>query len=178
LECVRPREELDNSRTLQPDVIIGRVDWDKVEPFIHSSWLIPGQVPLGATTPAMRWHLRVNLKGSPPVYLNDVQLDPLRRRTTITHEAAVRVGQTFHSFYLLFVRTEACEVGSFAADGATRLSERTSGGRRTRQRKGQTSCWMRQALAMWRSSSEPDGRRSVPRAGAREVATGTGGSVL
>jgi hypothetical protein len=51
------------------------------------------------------------------VYLN-AQLDPMRRRTTITHEAAVRVGQTFHSFYLLFVRTEAGEVGSLAADGA------------------------------------------------------------
>ncbi len=51
------------------------------------------------------------------MYLN-VQLDPQRRRTTITHEAAVRVGQTFHSFYLLFVRTEYGEVGSLAADGA------------------------------------------------------------
>jgi hypothetical protein len=48
----------------------------------------------------------VNLRGSPPAYLN-VQLDPMRQRTTITHEAAVRVGETFHSFYMLFVRTEA-----------------------------------------------------------------------
>jgi hypothetical protein len=32
--------------------------------------------------------------------------------------AGVRVGQTFHSFYLLFVRTEAGEVGSLVADGA------------------------------------------------------------
>ncbi len=49
------------------------------------------------------------------MYLS-VQLDPQRRRTTITHEAAVRVGQTFHSFYLLFVRTESGKVGSLAAD--------------------------------------------------------------
>jgi hypothetical protein len=117
LECVRPRDERDSSRALQPDMIIGWVDWDKVEPFIHSGWMIPGQVPLGATAPATKWHLRVNLRCSPPVYLN-AQLDPMRRRTTITHEAAVRVGQTFHSFYLLFVRTEAGEVGSLAADGA------------------------------------------------------------
>jgi hypothetical protein len=98
-------------------VIIGWVDWDKVEPFMHSSWMIPGQVSLGVTAPATKWHLRVNLKGSPPKYLN-VQLDPMRRRTTITYEASVRVGQTFHSFYLLFMRTEAGEVKSLAADGA------------------------------------------------------------
>jgi hypothetical protein len=59
----------------------------------------------------------MNLRGSPPVYLN-VQLDPMRKRTTITHEAAVRVGETFHSFYMLFVRTEASEVGSLVAAGA------------------------------------------------------------
>jgi hypothetical protein len=117
LECVRPRDERDSSRPLQPDVIIGWADWDKVEPFMHSGWMIPGQVPLGATAPATKWHLRVNLRGSPPAYLN-VQLYPMRRRTTITHDAAVRVGQTFHSFYLLFVRREAGEVGSLAADGA------------------------------------------------------------
>ncbi len=51
------------------------------------------------------------------MYLN-AQLDPMRKRTTIIHEAAVRVGQTFYSFYLLFVRTEAGKVGSLAADGA------------------------------------------------------------
>jgi hypothetical protein len=113
LESVRPRYERDNSRVLQPDVIVGWADWDKV----MSGWMIPGQVPPGATTPATKWHLRVNLRGSPPTYLN-VQLDPMRKRTTITHEAAVRVGETFHSFYLLFVRTEAGEVGSLVAAGA------------------------------------------------------------
>ncbi len=30
LECVRPRDERDSSRALQPDVIISWVDWDKV----------------------------------------------------------------------------------------------------------------------------------------------------
>jgi hypothetical protein len=117
LECVRPRNERDDSRTLQPDVIVSWADWDKVQPFVMSGWMIPGQVPPGATTPATKWHLRMNSRGSPPRYLN-VQLDPMRKRTTITHEAAVRVGETFHSFYLLFLRTEAGEVGSLVAAGA------------------------------------------------------------
>ncbi len=98
-------------------MIIGWMDWDKVESFIFSDWTMLGQGPMGAIAPATKWHLRVNLRGSPPVYLN-VQLDPMRKRTTITHEAAVRVGQTFYSFYLLFVRTEAGELGSLAAEGA------------------------------------------------------------
>jgi hypothetical protein len=62
------------------------------------------------------WHLRVNLRGSPPVYLN-VQLDLMRKQTTITHEAAVRVGRP-SSFYLQFVRMEAGQVGSLEAAGA------------------------------------------------------------
>ncbi len=45
------------------------------------------------------------------MYLN-VQLDPMRQRSTITHEAAVRIGETFDSFYMLLARTEAGEVGS------------------------------------------------------------------
>ncbi len=117
LECVRPRSEQENSRVLQPDMIIGGMDWDKVKLFIHSGWTILSQGPMGEIAPATKWHLRVNLRGSLPVYLN-VELDPQRWRTTITHEAAVRVGQTFHSFYLLFTRTESGEVGSLAADGA------------------------------------------------------------
>ncbi len=72
-------------------------------------------MPPGATAPATKWYLRVNLRGSPPVYLN-VQLDPMKKRTTIIHEAAVRAGEMFHSFYMLFVRTEAGEVGSLVAD--------------------------------------------------------------
>ncbi len=113
LECIKPRDVRESSRALQLDVIIDWMDWDEVEPFIFSGWMIPGQVPMGAGAPATKCHLR----GSPPVYLN-VQLDPLRRRTSIKHEAAVRVGQTFHSFYLLFVRTESGEEGSLAADSA------------------------------------------------------------
>jgi hypothetical protein len=46
LECVRPRDERDCSRALQLDVIIGWVDWDKVEPFMHNGWMILGQVSL------------------------------------------------------------------------------------------------------------------------------------
>ncbi len=104
LKCVRPRNERNDSRILQPDVIIGWAGWDKVQLFAMSGWAIPGQALPGATAPATKWHLRVNLRGIPPVYLN-VQLDPMRKRTTITHEAAVREGETFHSFYMLFART-------------------------------------------------------------------------
>ncbi len=82
LECVRPRGERDSSRALQPDVIVSWADWDKAQPFMKSGWMIPGQVPPGATI--TKWHLRVNLRGSPPVYLN-VQLDPMRKQTNITH---------------------------------------------------------------------------------------------
>ncbi len=79
LECVRPRNKRNDSRVLQPDVIIGWADWNKVQPFAMSGWAIPGQALTVATAPATKWHLRVNLKGSPPVYLN-VQLDPMRKR--------------------------------------------------------------------------------------------------
>ncbi len=120
LECIRPRNERNNSRVLQPDVIIGWADWNKVQPFAMSGWAIPGQALPGATAPATKWHLRMNLRGGPPVYLN-VQLDPMRKRSTVTHEAAVRVGETFHSFYMLFVRTEAGEVGSLVAAGAAAI---------------------------------------------------------
>jgi hypothetical protein len=106
LECVRPRNEQKDARVLQPDVIIGWADWNKVQPFAMSRWAIPGQALPGATAPATKWHLRMNLRGNPPVYLN-VQLDPMRKRTTITHEASVRIGETFDSFYMLFPRTEA-----------------------------------------------------------------------
>jgi hypothetical protein len=97
LECVRPRDEQESSSALQPDMIIGCMDWEKVQPFIFSGWTVPGKVPVEAAAPATKWHLRVNLRGSKPVYLN-VQLDSQRKRTTITHEAAVRMGQTFQSF--------------------------------------------------------------------------------
>jgi hypothetical protein len=175
LECVRPRNERDNSRTLQPDVIVGWADWNKVQPFVMSGWMIPGQVPPGATTPATKWHLWMNLRGSPPVHLN-VQLDPIRKRTTITHEAAVRVGETFHSFYMLFVRTEAGEVGSLVAAGPDAI---VRADRRRRPagpaERGPDICWMQQALATWQSTSEPDGearKRSEAGAGARSVYSG------
>ncbi len=85
--------------------------------FATSGWQTRGRCRLGATAPATKWHLRVNLRGSPPVYLN-VQLDPMRQQTTITQEAAVKVGETFHSFYMLFMRMEAGDVGSLVAAGA------------------------------------------------------------
>jgi hypothetical protein len=89
LECIRSRSERRGARALQPDVIIGWSDWNKVQPFVMSGWATPGQAPPGATAPATRWHLRMNQRGGPPIYLN-VELDPMRKRSTITHEAAVR----------------------------------------------------------------------------------------
>ncbi len=39
LECVRSRNE--QKDVLQPDVIIGWSDWNKVQPFAMSGWTIP-----------------------------------------------------------------------------------------------------------------------------------------
>ncbi len=114
LECVRSRNERNNAGVLQPDVIIGWSDWNKVQPFAMSGWAIPGQTLPGATAPATRWHLRMNRRGNPPVYLN-VELDPMRKWSTITHEAAVRIGELFEPFYMLFARAEDGEVGSLVA---------------------------------------------------------------
>ncbi len=69
LECVGSRNERNNTRVLQPDVIIGWPDWSKVQPFAMSGWTIPGQTLPGATAPATRWHLRMNRRGNLPVYL-------------------------------------------------------------------------------------------------------------
>jgi hypothetical protein len=52
LECVRSRSERKDARVLQPDVIIGWSDWNKVQPFAMSGWTIPGQALPGATAPA------------------------------------------------------------------------------------------------------------------------------
>ncbi len=90
LECIRSRSERGSAKALQPDVIIGWPDWNKVQPFVMSGWAASGQTPLGATGPATRWHLRMNQKGGPSMYLN-VELDPMRQRSTILHEAAVRI---------------------------------------------------------------------------------------
>ncbi len=117
LECVRSRTERRGARALQPDVIIGWPDWNKVQPFAMSGWAIPGQALPGATAPATRWHLRMNRSGNPPIYLN-VELDPMRKRSTITHEAAVRTGESFEPFYRLFARDEDGEVRSLTAVGA------------------------------------------------------------
>jgi hypothetical protein len=47
LECVRSRIERRDTRVLQPDVIIGWPDWNKVQPFAMSGWAIPGQTLRG-----------------------------------------------------------------------------------------------------------------------------------
>jgi hypothetical protein len=59
----------------------------------------------------------MNRRGNSPVYLN-VELDPMRKRSTITHEAAVRTGEPYEPFYMLFARAEDGEVGSLVAVGA------------------------------------------------------------
>ncbi len=117
LECIRSRSERRGARALQPDVIIGWSDWNKVQPFVMSGWAVSGQTLPGATAPATRWHLRMNRKGGSPMYLN-VELDPMRKRSTITHEAAVRIGMPYEPFYMLFARAEDGEVRSLVAIGA------------------------------------------------------------
>jgi hypothetical protein len=117
LECVRSRSERGSARALQPDVIVGWPDWNKVQPFVMSGWAASGQTPLGATAPATRWHLRMNQKGCPPMYLN-VELDPMRQRSTILHEAAVRIGRRYETSYMLFARAEDGEVRNLVAIGA------------------------------------------------------------
>jgi hypothetical protein len=114
LECIRSRSERRGARALQPDVIIGWPDWSKVQPFAMSKWATPGQALPGATAPATRWHLRMNRRGGPPIYLN-VELDPMRKRSTITHEAAVRTGMSYEPFYMLFARAEDDEVRNLVA---------------------------------------------------------------
>ncbi len=99
LECLRSRSERGSAKALQPDVIIGWPDWSKVQPFVASGWAVSGQTPPGATVPATKWHLRMNQKGGPPMYLN-VELDPMRQRSTITHEAAARIGRQYEASYM------------------------------------------------------------------------------
>jgi hypothetical protein len=117
LECVRSRSERGSARALQPDVIIGWPDWSKVQPFVTSGWAVSGQTPPGATAPATKWHLRMNQKGGPPMYLN-VELDPMRQRSTIIHEAAARIGRQYEASYMLFARAEDGEVRNLMATGA------------------------------------------------------------
>jgi hypothetical protein len=109
LECIRSRSERRSARALQPDVIIGWLDWNKVQPFVMSGWAVSGQTPPGATAPATKWHLKMNRRGGPPMHLN-VELDPMRQQSTITHEAAVRIGMRYEPFYMLFARAEDGEV--------------------------------------------------------------------
>jgi hypothetical protein len=120
LECIRSRSERGSARALQPDVIIGCPDWNRVQPFMMSGWAVSGQTPPGATAPATKWHLRMNRKGGPPIYLN-VELDPMRKRSAITHEAAVRIGMRYEPFYMLFARAEDGEVRNLVAVGADAL---------------------------------------------------------
>jgi hypothetical protein len=51
------------------------------------------------------------------MYLN-VELDTMRKRSTITHEAAVRIGMPYEPFYMLFARAEDGEVRNLVAVGA------------------------------------------------------------
>jgi hypothetical protein len=117
LECARPEAKRGGSKSFQPDVIVGWKDWERMRGFLSSGWAIPMEPAIGASAPATKWHLRVNLRGGPPVYLN-LQLDPRRQRSAITHEAAARARQTYHAFYQMFVRADSGEMRSHVADGA------------------------------------------------------------
>ena len=79
-----------------------------------NGWAVSGQTPPGATAPATKWHLRMNQKGGPPMYLN-VELDPMRQWSTVTHEAAARIGRQYEAFY---IQAEDGEVRSLVAVGA------------------------------------------------------------
>ncbi len=120
LECDRSRSERRGARVLQPDVIVGWSDWNKVQLFVTRGWAIPGQALPGATAAATKWHLRMNRRGGSPIYLN-VELDPMRKRSTITHEAAVRTGMPYEPFYMLFARAEDGEVRNLVAVGANAI---------------------------------------------------------
>jgi hypothetical protein len=48
LECIRSRSERRCARALQPDVIVGWLDWNKVQPFVMSGWAVSGQTPPGS----------------------------------------------------------------------------------------------------------------------------------
>jgi hypothetical protein len=51
------------------------------------------------------------------MYLN-VELDPMRQRSAVTHEAAARIGRQYEAFHMLFARAEDGEVRSLVAVGA------------------------------------------------------------
>jgi hypothetical protein len=135
LECVRSRNERGSAKALQPDVIVGWSDWSKVQPFVANGWAVSGQTPPGAAAPATKWHLRMNQKGGPPMYLN-VELDPTRQRSTITHEAAARIGRPDGVSYMISARAEDVEVRSLMAGGA----ERTGDGQWNERARDLTSC--------------------------------------
>ncbi len=101
-------------------MIIGWSDWNKVQLFAMNGWTIPGQTLPGATAPATKWHLSMNRRGSSSIYLN-VELDPMRKRSTITHEATVRTGESYEPFYMPFARAEDGEVGNLVAVGANAI---------------------------------------------------------
>ncbi len=63
LECVRRGAERGDLRIFQPDVIIEWKDWEWMRVFLFNGWTIPG-VPVGASAPASKWHLRVNLRAT------------------------------------------------------------------------------------------------------------------
>jgi hypothetical protein len=56
----------------------------------------------------------------------------MRKRSTITHEAAVRTGEQYEPFYMLFARAEDGEVGSLVAVGG----RDSPGGQATTSRSG------------------------------------------
>ena len=53
LECIRSRSERRGAKALQPDVIIGWSDWNKVQPFVMSGWAVSGQTLPGLSDPRL-----------------------------------------------------------------------------------------------------------------------------
>ncbi len=66
LECVRSRSERRGARVLQPDVIIGWPDWNKVQPFVMNGWAIPGQAQVAFEDESERWPPNIPQRGAGP----------------------------------------------------------------------------------------------------------------
>jgi hypothetical protein len=101
----------------------------------------------------------MNRRGGPPIYLN-VELDPMRKRSAITHEAAVRTGAAYEPFYMLFARAEDGEVRSLTAVGADAIVRADRRRPADPAEKGPDLLMDAKTPAIWLSVSGPDGRAS------------------
>jgi len=103
------------------------------------------------------------------MYLN-VELDPTRQRSTITHEAAARMGRQYGASYMLSARAEDGEVRSLMAGGAViiiradrrRPVERASKGPDLLLNAKDTSNMAKCLKPGWRSEEEIGGHGGCP----------------